>query len=641
MSELSAMGQKALQLVGMGYRVFPLVPGDKTPIVANGFKDATDDRVQVCTWWTEYPKANIGIATGGDLVVIDVDRLPKDGVKKFLPNPWIEPVSEKLESLSADHVVQSPTGGFHLYYRTNRALRCSQGDIAEGVDVRANGGYIVAPGSEIDGRQYRELEGRSLVDVKDLPWLPAVLCKEFDRLETERARSKAPKASQTPRNKIRVIEEGQRHQALVKEAARLRGLGLGPEALSAELHRFNRERCSPPQDAEDVDRIARDYSDKDANEQWSLKICNASEIEQEPVEWLIGHRIMRGALNTIVGLPGSGKSLLTTFLASKVSTGRGLSADKEQWPERAPANVVMFTFEDGMGQFVRPRLERMGADLERVKVCDSMQRGEQERGVDLLRDLPAIEDAILEHRPALLIIDPVNSAWASGKDQNDDVQVREVLSPLKRLATEHDVAIILVTHTNKRSDVSDAQDAASGARGIVGLARATYLAGVLEEEDGSKTHYLCDLKVNVRAPAEALKFRVRADSASAPDAWVEILGTEPMSATEFLREKSRRAKDARNAKEDSKLKEAKDAAIEILNANGGRMLSQMLLDLMVDKRGFAKKTSQSALKELRSAGTIGTGKERIRNGKHWTYYPDSIPPELREHPEDREEGKAG
>jgi hypothetical protein len=301
----------------------------------------------------------------------------------------------------------------------------------------------------------------------------------------------------------------------------------------------------------------------------------------------------------------------------------------------------MFTFEDGMGQFVRPRLERMGADLERVKVCDSMQKGEQERGIDLLRDLPAIEDAILEHRPALLIIDPVNSAWASGKDQNDDVQVREVLSPLKRLATEHDVAIILVTHTNKRSDVSDAQDAASGARGIVGLARATYLAGVLEEEDGSKTHYLCDLKVNVRAPAEALKFRVRADSKSAPDAWVEILGTEPMSATQFLREKNRRAKATQDAKKDSKLKEAKDAAIEILNANGGRMFSQLLLDLMVDKRDIAKSTAETALKELRSAGTINTGKERVRNGKMWTYYPDSIPPELREHHDDREEGKAG
>jgi hypothetical protein len=626
---------KALDLAGKGYSVFPLKPGAKTPITANGFKDATNDGVQVAKWWTDNPAANIGIRTGAGLVVIDVDRLPQDGRTKAIPNPWLEPLGERLESLAADHVVESPTGGFHLYFRTDREIRSSAGEIAPGIDVRGDGGYIVGPGSEIDGREYRELDHRRLVDLGDLPPLPPALIADFDRIAAEKGRSKAQSGPQAPPRGRKAIEEGQRHTALVREAARLRGLGLGGEAIAAELHRFNLERCSPPQDDADVDRIASDFAEKDASEPWRLDLRKASEVERVPVEWLIGQRLLRGSINTIVGMPGCGKSILTTFIASKVSTGRGLEAGAESWPPREPANVLMFTFEDGMGEFVRPRLERMGADLDRIDLCEVSRRGDQERGIDLLRDLPAIEEAILDRRPALVIVDPVNSAWASGKDQNDDVQVRAVLGPLSRLAAEHDVAIVLVTHTNKRSDVADAQDAASGARGIVGLSRATYLAGVLEEEDGSRTHYLCDLKVNPRAPAEALVFQVKAEKADAPDAWVEILGTEPMNALQFLGEKARRAREAREAKAESKVAEAKRIAIEILNGNGGAMLSAMLERVLVEERGLARKTVQEALKALGAEGVIERRKERCRNGRNWAFFPDSEPAALREDREDR------
>jgi hypothetical protein len=636
----SRLCHKALDLAGKGYRVFPLALNAKTPITSSGFKDASNDRVQVAKWWSDNPNANIGIRTGSGLVVIDVDRLPKDGRPKAIPNPWLEPLAERLESLAADHVVESPTGGFHLYFRTGGEIRNSAGEIAPGIDVRGDGGYIVGPGSVIDGREYRELDHRRLVDLGDLPPLPPALVSEFDRLAAEKGRRKAQSGPQAPPRGRKAIEEGQRHTALVRQAARLRGLGLGGEAIAAELHRFNLERCSPPQDDADVDRIASDYAEKDAGEPWRLDLRKASEVEAVPVEWLIGRRILRGAITTIVGMPGCGKSLLTTFIASKVSTGRGLAAGAESWPAREPANVVMFTFEDGMGEYVRPRLERMGADLDRIDLCEVSRRGDQERGIDLLRDLPAIEEAILDRRPALLIVDPVNSAWASGKDQNDDVQVREVLGPLKRLAAEHDVAIVLVTHTNKRSDLTDAQDAASGARGIVGLARASYLAGVLEEEDGPRKHYLCDLKVNVRAPAEALVFEVKADDAEAPDAWIEVLGTEPMTATEFLGEKARRARESREAKAESKVAEAKRITVEVLNGNGGAMLSAMLLRVLVEERDLARKTVESALKAMKAEGVIERRKERRKDGRNWTYFPDSIPAELREDRELREDNQA-
>lgn len=638
MSDLSNLGDQALRLVGLGYSVFPLVPNDKKPITENGFKDATNDRVQVAKWWTDNPNANIGIRTGGGLVVVDVDRLPKDGVKKVLPNPWLEPVTERLEELGADSVIESPTGGFHLYFKAGNLpaelgeIRNSESKIAEGVDVRAEGGYIVAPESVIDGRPYREVEGRRLVDPADLPELPAVLIENFRRVRAAKSRGKAREKppSEASGKTLGMIAEGKRHAALASEAGRLRGLGLGEDAILAELRKFNGARCNPPQDDADLVRLAHDYAEKDALEEWSLVTKKASDIEVKPIEWLVGHRIPRGMISTFVGLPGAGKSMLAAFVSSKISTGAGMEAEGESWPPRPPGRVLIFAFEDGGEMVLRPRLEAMGADLERIEVCEVKSRGDEERGIDLLRDFQLIERKVIESAPDLIIIDPVNSAWGAGKDQNDDVQVREVLAPYKRLAEAHRAAVLLITHTNKRSDVSDAQDTASGARAIVGLSRAVYLVGRLRDDDGGFMHYLADMKVNIREPLDALKFTVKGDGLESAKAAITVIGTEEMDANDFMREKARRAREERQAKGEGRLAEAKRTAHDLLAFNGGAMLSARLEVLLTDEKGLAKKTVQEAFKALEAEGVFHRKKERKRNGRTWVFFADKEPSELRE-----------
>ena len=620
MSELSPLGVRALALVNLGYRVLPLVPNKKTPLTKHGCKDATEDLEQVAKWWRENPSANIGIATGSGLVVIDVDRVPNsDGVKKALPNPWLEPFSERLESLAADSVVESPTGGFHLYFKSDRgAFKNSAGDIAEGVDVRADGGYIVAPGSVIDEKYYRELPNLPLVARSHLPQLPPTL---FEGLLKG---SKAPsKASGTTLGKI---NEGQRHDFLLKEAGRLAGYGFSEAVILAALREINKERCTPPQDDEDLQRIVRDIAKKDDREPWALKTRRVSEIEEKETEWLIGDRIPRGMISTIVGLPGSGKSMLAAFIASMISTGQGLSCPPEIWSPRAPGRVLIFAFEDSAETTLRPRLEAMGADLERIEVCEVKAQGKEERGIDLLKDFHLIEQKAIDFAPDLIVIDPVNSAWGAGKDQNDDVDSRQVLGPYKRLAEERNLSVLLITHTNKRSDVSDAQDSASGARALVGLSRAVYLLGTLKEEDGSFLHYLTDMKVNIRGALHALKFKIEGEKARAA---ITVIGTEEMNANEFMREKAKRALADRKAKGESKLEEAKRSAIEELRINGGSMHSTALETALTDK-GHAKKTVQEAMKTLEGEGALCRSKERKKNGVTWVYFKDNEPLELRE-----------
>ena len=79
----NTMMKAALGYAALDMYVFPLIPRDKKPLTTNGFKDASKDRKQIQEWWTRWPDANIGIATGeiSGLIVIDLDdgnNLPED-----------------------------------------------------------------------------------------------------------------------------------------------------------------------------------------------------------------------------------------------------------------------------------------------------------------------------------------------------------------------------------------------------------------------------------------------------------------------------------------------------------------------------------------------------------------------------------
>src|SRR5262249_49968906 len=74
----------ALGYAGRGWPVLPLKPSRKDPLTPHGVRDATTDPAQIRQWWTKWPDANVGIATGkhSGLVVLDVD--PRSGGDRTL-----------------------------------------------------------------------------------------------------------------------------------------------------------------------------------------------------------------------------------------------------------------------------------------------------------------------------------------------------------------------------------------------------------------------------------------------------------------------------------------------------------------------------------------------------------------------------
>lgn len=140
-----SMLEYALQWAARGLRVFPVRGGSKfPPLVKNWPEVASSDPTQILEWWRRWPEANIG-ATGA--VVLDVDvRDGKPGVES------LKALDLPSSVRNAAVVVETPSGGLHLYYaQPEGALVASQNAIRPGLDLKADRGYVLAPGSKLEG----------------------------------------------------------------------------------------------------------------------------------------------------------------------------------------------------------------------------------------------------------------------------------------------------------------------------------------------------------------------------------------------------------------------------------------------------------------------------------------------------------
>jgi hypothetical protein len=140
----------ALALARRGWPVFPCRPGGKEPATRHGFRDATTDPDQITRWWRQEPSANLAIATGWPGPdVLDVDQHGPAG-NGFTA---LGRLAHAGLIQGASTVVSTPHHGLHLYFtgsdQPSARLRRHH------LDLRAQGGYVLAPPSQIGERDYR------------------------------------------------------------------------------------------------------------------------------------------------------------------------------------------------------------------------------------------------------------------------------------------------------------------------------------------------------------------------------------------------------------------------------------------------------------------------------------------------------
>ncbi len=308
-----------------------------------------------------------------------------------------------------------------------------------------------------------------------------------------------------------------------------------------------------------------------------------SDIVPEEVRWLWPGRIPQGKLTLIAGDPGLGKSLLSLEIAARATR------EKEDWPDDAPGsppiNVCILAAEDDPADTIRPRLEMLGADLDRVFIIQGTVNKKSVRPIsDLKADLRTIESAIREHRIKLLIIDPISS-YLQNVDTHRDADVRTAVQPIVELARRLDVTVIVVAHLNKGSG-RRAIHRVGGSIAFVAAVRAAHLV-VEQPQRPQAARLLIPLKSNVSAPKPSLEFKLEERGRGHPRlVWI---GESDLSADDALS-----APDSRN----DRAKDLDDACEFLSQELEAGPQPAVELKEMLAEEGFSRRMIGAAKKKL-------------------------------------------
>ena len=254
---MADMLAQALALASNGLRVLPLFRiassgacgcgnpacenAGKHPRLGAWQKRATNDLDQVTAWWSADPRCGIGVATGkgSGVWVLDIDtKTDPDGYQS------LRALEKEHGTLPETLTALTGSGGAHFYFAIpdNVEIRNRAG-VRPGIDVRGEGGYVVAPPSaHKSGRPYTWEAGEDDQKVADAPpWLLDLVTKSSRTTERVQAREE--------------IAEN-RNDSLMRLGCALRSSGLYEQEIAAALQKANALRCRPPLSPNEVAKIA-------------------------------------------------------------------------------------------------------------------------------------------------------------------------------------------------------------------------------------------------------------------------------------------------------------------------------------------------------------------------------------------------
>lgn len=234
--KINPLFDNALRYVSSGLNVIPLLEKGKISII--GWKRYQKEKVtisEIDEWWSQWPRANIGLVTGSinRLLVLDIDG---------------EEGYQSLKVLSQKAPINTPIArssrGKHIYFRATMNVG-NYTRIMPGIDVRCEGGYVVAPPSiHSSGKTYTWEKSILDFDLEDIPtWLSEILSQKEVK---NRARSAS-------------IPLGRRNAELTRISGTLRNRGLSPDVVKDTLSKINEIHCEVPLGQGEVDSITTDF----------------------------------------------------------------------------------------------------------------------------------------------------------------------------------------------------------------------------------------------------------------------------------------------------------------------------------------------------------------------------------------------
>lgn len=496
--------EHALACASIGWRVFPChsvtaagctcgdsgcnSPG-KHPLTGDGFKSATTDPATIRAWWGMWDWANIAVATGQGLVVLDIDDVTRQ-------DAW----PHELRALLSANTPIARTGraggdGRHIFCRSQADIG-SRAGIWPGVDVRGAGGYvIVAPSAHVSGNFYEWVQDPSF----ELVELPDELVPFLESRRNEAAKE-APgwlrlSSEQVDeiRSALRVLSSEPREQWL-RMCLALRSTGAGEQAFQLwdEWSRTCPEKYDPdvqratwnsvqeglPDGSEVTIRTlfgaarAAGWDDKpqpydpaapvEADPGIALRVDDLFTMSAEEPAWLIEDVLAVGECAILFGPSSSGKTFVALDICARIVHGW------QVWGcDTRKSHVLYLPGEGRIG--LRRRLVAWAAtrgdlpDHSNLHVAETLPSLATEDG--FLRVYATLQRARDEGAPyGLVVIDTLS--WAMpGVNENDSGETGAVLARIRRLREEFGTAVLIVHHSGKGG--ASGMNAARGSSTIV------------------------------------------------------------------------------------------------------------------------------------------------------------------------------
>lgn len=238
-----ACQRAALSYAALGWSVIPVAPRSKVPLVPwQEYQRHAPALETVEAWYARWPNANVAIVTGAvsSLIVVDID--PKHGGE------------DSLDALQASHgplpltpEVRTGGGGRHLYFRHPGGSVRNRAAFRPGLDVRGDGGVIVAPPSvHPSGKLYQWVGAApKLPDIAAPPrWLLSIV-RSADGPRGHTAEHWRALVSEG-------VPEGQRNNMAASLSGHLLWHGVDPDVVAELLYCWNRVRNKPPLSDDEV-----------------------------------------------------------------------------------------------------------------------------------------------------------------------------------------------------------------------------------------------------------------------------------------------------------------------------------------------------------------------------------------------------
>lgn len=485
----------ATEYAGRGWHVFPTYgivngrcecgtacgsPG-KHPRTPHGLKDATDNQEIIEEWWKRWPNANIGVVTGkvSGIYVLDLDN------KRSVTLPNGEMVPEGVHSIREQELAIGPlpdtltsltgSGGTHLVFRypttdmLGQQERTGPGQSRESVslgnragilasvDIRGDGGYIVAPPSlHQSGNRYRWVEKGQPITNLTSAWISLLTTQdsaERHSLDLEIA------------PEFRILEGEGRHDWLFKMGSKLRGQnGLPYAALYGALSAYNAQVLVPPLESVEVEHIVQScmkFEPEIINGSVNTNIASVSVLEEGddvaipfsdfmaanlPASVpLIEKLLHSGEVMIVGGQPNIGKTWVVMDMMMGIASGTTFA---RTFP--CSQASVLFIDEEGSEGANQDRFRMLlqGRDQSGVEFPIFSKIGAGLK-VDTPKGRTTLSRLIERYRPGVVVLDSL--VRMHGRDESNNRQMADFFAVIRQLKETYGCAFIFTHHIRKPS----------------------------------------------------------------------------------------------------------------------------------------------------------------------------------------------